>query len=68
MQYKSFFNFKEYKHPHKRHDPIGGEDQDANNDGKVDINDKYIVAKHKLYQQYKQMQKTKKVECTLKKY
>lgn len=60
MQYKSFFNFEQYHHPHKRHDPPGSEDADVNNDGKVDQNDKYILAKRRLYQQYKQMQKSHK--------
>jgi hypothetical protein len=48
-----------YKKPHKRHDPMGSEDSDINNDGKTDINDKYQMAKRRLYQQYKQMQKSK---------
>ena len=60
MEYKSFFLSEKYKHPHKRHDPVGSEDQDVNNDGKVDINDKYQMAKRRLYQQYKQMKQSKK--------
>lgn len=60
MQYKSFFNFEQYKHSHKRHDPPGSEDADVNNDGKVDKNDKYILAKRRLYKQYQASQKSKK--------
>jgi hypothetical protein len=60
MQYKSFFNFEQYKHPHKRHDPPGSEDADVNNDGKVDKNDKYIMAKRRLYKQYQAAQKSTK--------
>ena len=59
MEYKSFFNFERH-HPHVRHDPHGSEDADVNNDGKVDINDKYMMAKRRLYKQYKQMQQSKK--------
>jgi hypothetical protein len=57
MDYTDFF--AEYKHPHTRHDPVGSEDSDVNNDGKVDKNDKYIVAKRQLYKQYQAAQKTK---------
>ncbi len=58
-EYKSFFNF-EYKDMHKRHDPPGSEDADVNNDGKIDKNDKYILAKRRLYKQYQSAQKSKK--------
>jgi hypothetical protein len=47
-------NIHEYDKPHKRHDPLGSEDGDINNDGKKDINDKYIKAKRDLYRQYLQ--------------
>lgn len=60
MQYKSFFQFEKYHHPHKRHDPPGSEDADVNNDGKVDKNDKYIMAKRRLYRQYQAAQQNKK--------
>lgn len=60
MQYKSFFSFEQYKHAHKRHDPPGSEDADVNNDGKVDKNDKYIMAKRRLYRQYQTAQKSNK--------
>ncbi len=60
MKYSSFFNFEQYHHPHKRHDPPGSEDADVNNDGKVDKNDKYIMAKRRLYRQYQAAQKDKK--------
>jgi hypothetical protein len=59
MEYKTFFNF-EYKPQHKRHDPPGSEDADVNNDGKVDKNDKYIMAKRRLYKQYQAAQTSKK--------
>jgi hypothetical protein len=59
MEYKTFFNF-EYKAQHKRHDPPGSEDADVNNDGKVDKNDKYIMAKRRLYKQYQAAQTSKK--------
>jgi hypothetical protein len=59
MEYKTFFNF-EYHKPHKRHDPPGSEDADVNNDGKVDKNDKYIMAKRRLYKQYQAAQTNKK--------
>jgi hypothetical protein len=58
MKYTHFF--AEYKPQHKRHDPPGSEDADVNNDGKVDKNDKYIMAKRRLYKQYQAAQKTKK--------
>lgn len=58
MDYQSFF--KEYKKPHTRHDPPGSEDADVNNDGKVDKNDKYIIAKRRLYRQYQAAQKSTK--------
>ena len=60
MQYTSFFNLEQYHHPHRRHDPPGSEDADVNNDGKVDQNDKYIMAKRRLYKQYQAAQKSKK--------
>lgn len=60
MKYTSFFNFEQYHHPHKRHDPPGSEDADVNNDGKVDKNDKYIMAKRRLYKQYQSAQKSNK--------
>lgn len=60
MKYTSFFNFEQYHHPHKRHDPPGSEDADVNNDGKVDKNDKYIMAKRRLYRQYQTAQKSNK--------
>jgi hypothetical protein len=59
MEYKSFFNFERH-HPHVRHDPHGSEDADVNNDGKVDKNDKYIMAKRRLYRQYQAAQQNKK--------
>ena len=59
MNYKSFFNFERH-HPHTRHDPPGSEDTDVNNDGKVDKNDKYIMAKRRLYKQYQAAQTSKK--------
>jgi hypothetical protein len=60
MKYKSFFSLEQYHHPHKRHDPPGSEDADVNNDGKVDKNDKYIMAKRRLYKQYQAAQTSKK--------
>jgi len=59
MKYTSFFNFERH-HPHTRHDPPGSEDADVNNDGKVDKNDKYIIAKRRLYKQYQAAQTSKK--------
>jgi hypothetical protein len=59
MKYKSFFK-SEYHTSHKRHDPPGSEDADVNNDGKVDKNDKYIMAKRRLYKQYQAAQQNKK--------
>ena len=47
------------KHSHIRKDPIGGEDSDINNDGKVDISDKYLKAKRDLFKRYMQARKTK---------
>ena len=49
----------ESKHTHVRRDPVGGEDTDINNDGKVDSTDKYIKAKRDLYKKYSQAVKTK---------
>ena len=60
MKYTQFFKFEQYHHPHKRHDPPGSEDADVNNDGKVDKNDKYIMAKRRLYRQYQTAQKSNK--------
>jgi len=60
MKYTQFFNFEQYHHPHKRHDPPGSEDADVNNDGKVDKNDKYMMAKRRLYKQYQSAQKSNK--------
>jgi hypothetical protein len=60
MEYKSFFSLEQYHHPHVRHDPPGSEDADVNNDGKVDKNDKYIMAKRRLYKQYQASQTSKK--------
>jgi hypothetical protein len=59
MKYTSFFNFEVHK-PHTRHDPPGSEDADVNNDGKVDKNDKYLMAKRRLYKQYQAAQTNKK--------
>ena len=59
MEYKNFFQFERH-HPHVRHDPHGSEDADVNNDGKVDKNDKYIMAKRRLYKQYQAAQTSKK--------
>jgi hypothetical protein len=47
------------KHSHIRKDPVGGEDSDINNDGKVDLSDKYLKAKRDLYKRYMQARKTK---------
>ena len=46
------------KHSHIRKDPIGGEDSDINNDGKVNLTDKYLKAKRDLYKRYMQARKT----------
>jgi hypothetical protein len=59
MKYTSFFQFERH-HPHTRHDPHGSEDADVNNDGRVDKNDKYIMAKRRLYKQYQAAQTSKK--------
>lgn len=40
------------KYPHKRRDPMGQEDSDVNNDGKVDLTDKMLRAKRDLYRRY----------------
>lgn len=42
----------EVKYPHKRRDPMGQEDADINNDGKVDLTDKMLRAKRDLYKKY----------------
>lgn len=59
MKFTDFFG-EQYHSSHKRHDPPGSEDADVNNDGKVDKNDKYIMAKRRLYKQYQAAQKSKK--------
>ena len=64
MEYKSFFQFERH-HPHVRHDPHGSEDADVNNDGKVDKNDKYIMAKRRLYKQYQAAQPVKRIQTFL---
>ena len=43
---------EEVHYPHKRRDPMGQEDADINNDGKVDIIDKYLKAKRELYKRF----------------
>ena len=43
---------EEYHIPHKRRDPMGQEDADINNDGKVDLTDKMLKAKRDLYKRY----------------
>ena len=47
------------KHSHIRKDPVGGEDSDINNDGKINLTDKYLKAKRDLYKRYMQARKTK---------
>ena len=47
------------KHSHIRKDPVGGEDSDINNDGKVNLADRYLKAKRDLYKRYLQARKTK---------
>ena len=42
----------EVHYPHKRRDPMGQEDADINNDGKVDLTDKMMKAKRDLYKRY----------------
>ena len=42
----------ETHYPHKRRDPMGQEDADINNDGKVDVTDKLLKAKRDLYKKY----------------
>lgn len=51
--------FKETFHSHVRKDPVGAEDADVNNDGKVDNTDKFLKAKRDLLKKYTQAQKTK---------
>ena len=46
-------------HSHIRKDPVGAEDSDINNDGKVDNTDKFLKAKRDLLKKYTQAQKTK---------
>lgn len=41
-----------YNKNHPRRDPMGQEDADVNNDGKVDITDKMLKAKRDLYRRY----------------
>ena len=48
---------KEYHIPHKRRDPMGQEDADVNNDGKVNLTDKMLKAKRDLYKRYLVAQK-----------
>ena len=43
---------EEVHYPHKRRDPMGQEDADINNDGKVDIIDKYLKAKRELHKRF----------------
>lgn len=43
---------KEVHYPHVRRDPMGQEDADINNDGKVDLTDKLMRAKRDLYKRY----------------
>ena len=57
---RDFFKFEDHGGPHVRHDPPGSEDADVNNDGKVDKNDKYMMAKRRLYKQYQATQKSTK--------
>ena len=38
---------------------MGGEDSDINNDGKINLTDKYLKAKRDLYKKYMQARKTK---------
>lgn len=51
--------YKETFHSHVRKDPVGAEDADINNDGKVDNTDKFLKAKRDLLKKYTQAQKTK---------
>ena len=46
-------------HSHIRKDPVGGEDSDINNDGKINQTDTYLKAKSDLYKRYMQARKTK---------
>lgn len=50
---------RKYKKRKPRRDPVGGEDSDVNNDGKIDLNDKYLKAKRELYRNYLAAQKSK---------
>lgn len=43
---------KEAHYPHVRRDPMGQEDADVNNDGKVNLTDKMLKAKRDLYKRY----------------
>ena len=47
------------KHSHIRKDPVGSEDSDINNDGKINQTDTYLKAKRDLYKRYMQARKTK---------
>lgn len=42
----------EYTKSRPRRDPMGQEDSDVNNDGKVDLTDKMLRAKRDLYRRY----------------
>jgi hypothetical protein len=49
---KTVHSVGEYKKQHKRRDPMGQEDADVNNDGKIDLTDKMLRAKRDLYRRY----------------
>jgi hypothetical protein len=49
----------EYRKHHSRIDPVGFEDSDINNDGTIDMTDKYLKAKRDLAKKYVSAQKTK---------
>ena len=57
IKLSSFFG--ETFHSHVRKDPVGAEDADVNNDGKVDNTDKFLKAKRDLLKKYTQAQKSK---------
>jgi len=57
IKLSSFFG--ETFHSHVRKDPVGAEDADINNDGKVDNTDKFLKAKRDLLKKYTQAQKSK---------
>lgn len=50
---------RKYKKRRPRRDPYGGEDSDVNNDGKIDLTDKYLKAKRDLYRNYLSARKSK---------